>query len=149
MKQNFVLFLIVIAIVTGGLGFYAGDRYAAKTQGNMTGSFAGRNGGGRGGAGFFGGPGTNGMTAVRGIVSKIDSQSLTVQLRDGSSKVVLLGGATFDKTVSASASDVTGGAAVLVIGKTNTDGSVTAQSVQLNPLMRPTGGAQNPPPPTQ
>lgn len=127
-------------MVAGGIGFYAGDQYAAKNRGgagNLAGRFN-RNGG----QGFFGGSGGSGMTAVRGQVVKTDNQSITVEEPNGSSKVVLLNGANFDKTVSASASDVTTGSEVLVIGKADSDGSMTAQTVQLNPTMRP-GGAPN------
>ncbi len=144
MKQNLVLYMVIAALVAGGVGFYAGNMYAANNRGN--GNFAGRTG--RNG-GFFGASGANGMSAVRGQVVKEDSQSITVQLQNGSSKVVLLDGATFDKTVSASASDVTTGTQVMVIGKTNTDGSVTAQSVQVNPMTRPGGGTQSPSPSSQ
>lgn len=147
MKQNLILYLVIAVLVAGGVGFYAGDQYAARNRAGAGGNFAGRTG--RNGGGFFGASGASGMTAVRGQVVKEDNQSLTVQLRDGSSKVVLLGSATFDKTVSASASDVTQGTEVMVIGKTNTDGSVTAQTVQLNPLVRPGMGAQNPTPSSQ
>ena len=138
MKQNLVLYLIIAVLVAGGIGFYAGDQYAARNRANGFGNFAGRMG--RNGQGFFGGSGPNGMTAVRGQVVKADNQSITVKEPNGSSKVVLLNGANFDKTVSASASDVMTGSEVLVIGKANSDGSMTAQTVQLNPAMRP-GGA--------
>ncbi len=141
MKQNLILYFLIIALIAGGLGFYGGTLYAGSNRSGANG-FTNRNGqAGRGG--FFT---NNGTSVVRGQVAKVDSNSLTVTLRDGSSKVVLLSGATVDKTVAGAVSDITSGVQVMVIGKTNSDGSVSAQTVQLNPQFGGPGGGQNPRP---
>ena len=74
------------------------------------------------------------MNAVRGSIVSIDKNSLTVQLTDGSSKIVILGAsAKIEQTQAASTSDLKAGEQVLDLGSTNSDGSVTAQNVQINP----------------
>ncbi|MCL4364453.1 DUF5666 domain-containing protein [Patescibacteria group bacterium] len=133
MKNN-VVSLVLVAVVFGAIGFYGGTLYQKNQQpslltqfGNRTGQFAAgqnarfRNGGGR----------------VVGQIVSVDSSSMTVKMQDGSSKIVLFSDKTaIDKAASASASDLKNGEAVSVFGTTNSDGSVTAQNIQLNPIMR-------------
>lgn len=62
-------------------------------------------------------------------------------MSDGSSKIVNIAPDTsYAKTATASASEVQVGTKVGVFGQTNSDGSVTAQSVQLNPQFRGPNG---------
>lgn len=78
-----------------------------------------------------------GRGAVVGEIISQDSKSITVKLQDGSSKIVLLSdSATVSKTESGSKSDLKDGTTVAVFGTTNSDGSVTAQNIQLNPAFR-------------
>jgi hypothetical protein len=79
----------------------------------------------------------------------MNSNSLTVKLSDGSTKIVVLSGSTtFVKSSPASQSDLKTGDTVNVVGTQNSDGSVTASDVQINPVMlqrpisAPTGGNQ-------
>jgi hypothetical protein len=66
---------------------------------------------------------------------------MTVKLADGSSKIVLLTASTsFNKATAATAADLTVGQTVAAFGTTNTDGSITASNVQINPVMRGPGG---------
>lgn len=143
MKKNNMLITIVLVIVVGAGAFYGGMRYQQNTQ---TGGFrqfqAGQGQQRFGGMGQ--GAGRNGFRPVSGDIISADSKSVTVKLADGSSKIVLFSGITmFNKTSTGSASDLKTGEKVMVFGQENADGSVTAQSVQLNPqlreVLRPTG----------
>jgi hypothetical protein len=76
-----------------------------------------------------------------GDVVSVDQNSITVKLSDGSSKIVnLTKSTTYSKTDAVSQSDVTNGTKVAVIGATNSDGSVTATRVEINPT-QPIGSA--------
>jgi hypothetical protein len=137
--KNPTIIAIIVLIVGGGAGFFAGMKY----QQSKTPVFAGRNGGGFGGA--RGGGGTrNGFTPVNGQIINNGNNSITVQLPDGSSKIVLVTGSTqINKASLGTAADLTNGQKVAVFGSTNSDGSVTAQNIQINPIQRtaPTPGA--------
>lgn len=68
----------------------------------------------------------------------MDDKSITVKLQDGSSKIVLLSNTTaYNKSATGAKSDLKTGEKVAVFGTENSDGSVTARDVQLNPR---TGG---------
>jgi hypothetical protein len=123
---------VTILIVAVLISFYVGTLYSkSKTptrgQGMMgaNGQFAGQNGGARGtrGGGFTSGE----------IVAK-DATSITVKSQDGSTKIVLVSGTTqVTKSAAGTSADLTSVTNVTVVGTTNADGSVTAQSVQIRP----------------
>lgn len=96
-----------------------------------------RNGGaGNNGVGGFrrNGMGTNGMRPIAGQIIGKDSNSITVKMQDGSSKIIILSAQTkVMQTQTASVSELQTGQTVAVFGTTNSDGSVTAQNVMLNP----------------
>lgn len=132
MKYNLTT-TIVVAVIAIAAGFFAGTKYQAKTPtSNATrGQFAQGQTRGNGTARFADGG------QVNGTILSADSSTITVKLQDGSSKIVVLGSNTaINKSVAGSASDLTVGARVLVIGTANNDGSVTAQDIQLNPNFR-------------
>ena len=95
-------------------------------------------------AGRFGQSGQNAaFRPVRGQVLNMDSNSLTVKMSDGSTKLVVLSSSTaFMQSTKAVLSDVKTGDTVNVVGTQNSDGSVTAQDVQ---IARPSGAGQQPP----
>jgi Domain of unknown function (DUF5666) len=98
--------------VAGRLGAYSSSTRAA---------FAGR--GGAAGGGF-----------VSGQILSIGAQSFTVQLANGNSEVVFYSSSTsVVKPTIASVSDLTVGSNVMIGGSTNSDGSVTAQTIQVRP----------------
>jgi len=138
LEKKMITLLVVVAVVIGGLAFYAGDAYAAhKTTGVSTSAYgqfaagAGGRGGRTGGAGAFGGGFSGGQ-----VISK-DATSITVQGRDGSSKIVFYTSSTpIMKTASGTISDVSVGSNIVVTGTPNSDGSITAQSIQLRPAMQ-------------
>jgi hypothetical protein len=91
----------------------------------------------------FGGPngqmgagrGALGSVVTGDIISK-DATSITIQTLDGSSKIVFLSSTTeISKFTGGSVADLAVGKTVMINGKTGSDGSVTAQTIQLRPNM--------------
>lgn len=133
--------ILVVAVVVGGGAFYGGMKYS---QGKTPQGFAG----GEGGGGGQHQPGTagDGFRGVRGnqsgggftsgdILSK-DDKSITVKMRDGGSKIIFYSDTTeVGKFVNGAISDLEIGKTVSVNGKVNSDGSITAQSIQLRPQL--------------
>lgn len=140
MKNRNLIITIVFLILIGAGSFFAGMKYQQSKQ-NLPGQyFAGRNGvnGQRSGVANRNG---NGFRPVAGQILSIDNQSITVKLSDGSSKIIILSGNTvYNKTQTASLSDLKVGDNISVFGTTNADGSVTAQNVQIGALFAGMGG---------
>lgn len=165
MKKNLII-LIVAVLVVGSGSFFAGMafanrgraagpmRFAADDSGNVR-YMAGRNGdwggpnGGTAGANRAGRQGGGFGGLVAGEILKLDGQSLAVKLPDGSTRIVLLSEKTaVTKSETGAVTDLATGLSVRIDGSTNSDGSVTAQSVQILPI----GTALTPPanqPPVQ
>lgn len=141
MKNN-NLMTVILVVVFAVAGFYGGTMY----QKNQTSTSVSINGFGQGASGrFAGGSGAVGRRGgggqTVGTVLTQDATSMTVKLADGSSKIVLLTKSTiFDKSAPATVSDLKVGDRVAVFGATNSDGSVNAVNVQLNPTQRMGGG---------
>jgi hypothetical protein len=138
MKNNNMIITIGICVVVAALAFYGGMQYQ-KTQTRNT--FFGMNGQGsmgmRGQGGGFRGGNRNGMAPVVGQVVSQDATSLTVKLQDGSSKIVNISASTtISKTDTGSKSDLKNGENIAAFGTANSDGSITAQNIQLNPILR-------------
>ncbi len=138
--------LAVLIVVAGIGGFFGGVQYQKGKQPAVpsfarNGDFATlRNVNGRV-RGNFGGGG-----AVRGTVMSVQGSTLTVQDASGSSKIVILGSSTtVENTVTASVGDVTVGKTIMASGTSNSDGSVTATNIQLNPSTIIGIGGQQPP----
>lgn len=137
MKNNYVL-IAVIAIVVGIVAFFGGMKYQESKAGS--GNFArqfqnmmGNRQGGQNGQNRFMGGGR----PVVGEILSVDDKSITVKLQDDSSKIVLLSDKTaINKATEASKTDLKVGERVLVAGTENSDGSVTAVNIQLNPIFR-------------
>ncbi len=148
MKGNNMVVMIVVAIVIAGAAFFGGMQYE-KTKAPARGAQFGNAQGGQGGGRFFRTGGANGAGggATIGQIVSVDSTGITVKLPDGSSKIVIIpSGTKITKSDTATISDLTKGAQVAAFGTTNSDGSITAQTVQLNPQIRMrtgTGGQTN------
>jgi hypothetical protein len=141
MKNNIAVIIIVALLVGGGIGFFGGMQYQKSQRGAGFGQFANGGFGPRGGSGAGGARFRNGGGVVGDILS-VDNNSMTVKLADGSSKIVLLtGSTTINKAAQATVADLTAGTRVAAFGATNSDGSVTATNVQINPLMRGPNGS--------
>jgi hypothetical protein len=129
MKPVKPVVVLVIALVVGIAAGYGGYYYRG-TQIPTRGNFAGRGNA----AQLAGGRGMMNGGRVSGQILSADSTSITVKLADGSSKIVLLSDqTTINKATQGSKTDLTSGTTVSVFGPTNSDGSVTAQNIQINP----------------
>lgn len=136
--KNHVLLMIIFVIAVGAGAFFGGMQYEKSKGASMVSQYA-QTGGFGGGMRRFGG--RNGMGATVGKIVSADATSITVQLNDGSSKIVNISNTTkVNKTVSGSTSDLTNGQTVAAVGATNSDGSVTATTILLNPGMGMRGG---------
>ena len=151
--------VMAIVIIVGGGAFYGGIKYAEDTpstgleQGDYAVQFSRENFqnlspeqrqqrfqelGANAGAVFrrgFGNEqhGRSGGSAVGEVIAK-DDTSITVKLQDGGSKIVFLSDSTrIIKLVEGALTDLTIGKNISITGSTNSDGSVTAQIIQLRP----------------
>lgn len=135
MKNNNLILTIIIAAAVGIAGFFGGITYQqSKTssnsltvqtgQGNPQGFNRGQNG-----QRFTG---TNRGMGTFGEIVSIDSKTMTIKMQDGSSKIINLADATtVSKTDVGSRTDLKMGEQVAVQGTSNSDGSITAQNIQL------------------
>ncbi len=140
MKNNAIVIALVALLVGGGLGFFGGMQYQKSQRAAVFGQFGSGSLGAPGGAGAGGFRGRNGNGAV-GTVLSVDNNSITVKLADGSSKIILVTSSTsINKAAQASVSDLAVGTTVAAFGTTNSDGSITATNVQINPVMRGPNG---------
>ncbi len=149
MSKQLVIGAIVGIIVGGGIGAWGGMQYQASQNpvrngfGNAGGTFSGRSGG-------VGGS-RSGAGAIFGTIISADASSITVQIGGPSAsttngaasgtKIALLDNSTqIEKIIVGSVSDLTVGRTVMVSGTANSDGSITAQSIQIRPAgARPAG----------
>jgi hypothetical protein len=145
--------VVVVAVVVGAGSFYGGMRYgesrppsaeaAMETLGNLTPEEAiqaFQSGGGLGPAGPQGFLGGNGPALRRGAgggfingdIASTDAESITVQMPDGSTQIVFYSDSTaIAKSTEGSASDLAAGTGVTVTGTANSDGSITAERIQI------------------
>jgi hypothetical protein len=116
---------LVIAIVALGGGYFWGKASGAAAR---TAGFAGiyssstrRLAGGAAGGGL-----------VAGTIATMDSSTITLQLANGNSEVVFYSSSTpVSEPTIVSASALKVGTTVMVAGTSNSDGSLTAQTIQV------------------
>lgn len=145
MQKKYIVLGVVGALIIAGVSFYGGTAYAKRNSNPMMGGGnfpAGmQQGGGRQTGQLGNGAARAGMGGgfTAGEILSKDETTMTIKLPDGGSKIVLLGQSTqVTKSASGTTTDLVVGTQVTVTGTTNSDGSVTAQSVQI----RPAGMAQ-------
>lgn len=142
MQKNKII-LAVVGLTALGAGFFGGMQYEKSVAPS---SFSRQNfqnlspeerqqmfqgGGGLLGGGRAGGSQQGGGPTSGEIVSK-DDKSITVKLQNGGSRIVFLSDSTeITKSASGSLGDLAVGKQVFVNGSQNSDGSVTAQSIQI------------------
>ena len=139
-KDKKIIGSVIVCAILIIVSFYGGMVYARKNitaantarQNQFNQNFGGRSQGMRNGAG-------GGL--VSGQILSKDDKSVTVKLHDGGSKIVFFSPSTkVEKTVDGVATDLATGKEVMVTGTANPDGSVSATSIQIRPiLVSPTG----------
>jgi hypothetical protein len=163
MKPWLIAVVVVVVIAVGVGGFFGGRatgggsgtptpeqaikalqsmtpqqmQQALQSSGGVGGLF-----GGRGGPNGTGGTGANRAGGfVSGSIIAQDSNSITVKLADGSTKIVLYSASTtINVAQQGSASDLAVGKDVTITGTANSDGSVTATRIQMGALGGFNGG---------
>ncbi len=130
-QTQIIISVIALSVVAGG-AFYGGMFYKGSQIPQRNSQRAGVNG-----ARF-----QTGASFVNGTVLSMDNQSIAVKGRDGSSRIVFYSGTTeVGKFVNGATSDLKNGENITVTGKVNSDGSITAQSIQIRPPL-PAGSPQ-------
>jgi len=152
-QKNVLVLCTLVVVVVGAGCFYGGMAYAKSSNKGMAGrNFNGQQFGAkiagmgqrgdRVGAGMAGG-------FVSGEVISQDGQSVTIKLmarqdptgqnatgQAGGSKIVFFSTPTqIMKTSTGSINDIAVGSNLTITGKANTDGSITAQSIQIRPTV--------------
>src|SRR3989338_5136266 len=149
--NKLIAIVIATAVVVGGGAFFGGMKYAESKSPRGRVSQADFQNlqnlspeerqqrlqelGANAGAGFRGGAGggqrgRGGFTAGE-IIAK-DDKSVTVKLRDGGSKIIFFSDSTeISKSAEGTSSDLEVGKSITVNGVANSEGSVTAETIQL------------------
>ncbi|MDD4412771.1 MAG: hypothetical protein PHR00_03960 [Patescibacteria group bacterium] len=132
-SKQLIIFIIIVLVVGAGC-FYAGTKLNNNSrkqfpigQGNFNGQ----------GNRVNAGQAKNKTSAmIGGEIVKKDDQSITIKLMDGGSKTVYFATSTqVAKSVDGTLADLSTGINVMVSGKTGTDGSVSAQYIQIRPAL--------------
>ena len=150
MNKKIVPIMIAVVVVAVAAGFYGGLKYGESknknSARNMAGFFANSesdNGqprmqifnGESGGAGAGRAMRVDGGFANGEILAK-DEQSLTIKLADGGSKIIFYSNSTeVMKTATGTPAELKVGDNIMANGTTNSDGSITAKTIQLRQNM--------------
>lgn len=141
MKKNIVLVLLLIVVGIGA--FFGGMKYQQNKQPKFNRQFNIQGGQGQQiqqgqGQGVQSQlQGRAGFRPLSGEITSSDGKSITVKLQDGSSRIVILPEKLqINKASEAVKEDLKVGETVMVTGTENSDGSVTAQNIQLGMIER-------------
>lgn len=144
MSKKNILIIALSFFIGIGVGVYGGTVYQKKqvTSQNLS---RGENGGNfqRGTSGQQRTPGQagqrmnqngNGGAFENGEVISKDDKSITIKTRDGGSKIIYFSNSTtVGKTVDGSITDLNIGNQVMVNGKNDSSGMITAENIQIRP----------------
>ncbi len=138
--QKILVVSVIVAVVAGGLGFYGGMTYGKSQKSSDFANFTqngqrqfAAQGGQNGGSGAMRGTraGQAGGALSGQIIAK-DDKSVTIKLANGSTKIAFFSASTqVGQFTTSSVADLQLQKDVMIIGQTNADGSVTAQSIQV------------------
>ncbi len=151
MTNKLIQIIIAVTLVVGGGAFYAGMKYGQNNPINpKQGNFSAQ-GGIQGGQNLTPeqrqqraqqlSAGNGAKTGIRAgggfttgeIVSK-DNKSITLKLQDGGSKIIFLSNSTeITKSANGDLNDIEIGKNINVNGSANSDGSISAQTIQIRP----------------
>lgn len=136
MKNNYLMTAVLVIVFTS-VGFYGGMKYQQGKAVPFGGLYMNRQGASRAN-------GTNnrlGLRPVAGEIISSDDKSIVVKQQDNTSRIILINNKTvINKAETVNRSELKVGEKVSVFGSENSDGSVTAQNVQLNPIQRMING---------
>ena len=145
MQSKKTIITLAVIVFVGAGAFFGGTAYEKSSLtkqgllrnvsggGQGTANQQGRQGGRAFGGGQGGPNGAQGDFTSGQIMSK-DDKSITVKTRDGESKIIFFSGSTaVGKSVQGSSSDLNIGQQVMASGKTNSDGSLAADNIQIRP----------------
>jgi len=148
MKNQKILFLILGFVIIAAAAFFGGMKYQqSKNVVNLSSQFGGNQNFGMMGQGNSNRTGNlnqqgmmrnnSGSRPINGEIINTDDKSITVKMTDGSSKIIFFSDkTTINKASEANKADLKTGEKVMVIGQQNTDGSVIATNISLNPIMK-------------
>lgn len=152
-KPILIIVVVVVVLVVAAGSFYGGMTYGkSQTSTAASAGFQGVDGqGAPGDFQGFRGQGQNGAAGARtdavqpgstfGQIESIDGNTLSVTDRNGNPVTVQVTDTTLiEKNASVSVSDLAAGDTVIISGSDNSDGSITARSVQVAPAGRFFGG---------
>jgi len=134
MKKYFSKFTIIFCFVTFIFGFIVGflvqkSRTPSFPNGNMA--------GGRNSVNRPGNTQTSNLKQTMGEITKIDDYSITVKTPNGGSKIVLTSDSTtINKATTGTKDDLKVGASVSITGDSNTDGSITGKTININSAVK-------------
>lgn len=130
MKNQNIFFTLIFVIISLIVGFFGGVYYQRSqraTRFNRL-NFQSNNPTGR----FI-----QGTRPINGTIIKKNNESITIKLRDGSTRIVFLNEKTqISKSTLASKEDLTENKSVFIVGQQNPDGSISAENIQINPLRK-------------
>lgn len=128
-KKQISIFTIII-IIACGISFYGGIQYAGNQRARERAQFANGQFGNAQRTGMRGG----GTGMVAGEILSVSEKSVTVKDRTGGSKIVFLGASSeVMKSVTGTITDLAVGTNIIANGTPNSDGSITATTVQIRP----------------
>jgi len=130
---------IAVTVIVVGIGaFYGGMRYGGDSTAGQNISFGQRQqrfGGQEGGFRDRLRTRQDGFQAVTGKIIEQNEGGITVEQSDGSTKIIFVNGATaITKSVNGTPLDLSKGEQALINGNENPDGSITANTIQVNPF---------------
>jgi hypothetical protein len=131
LKNKKTIILVASFVIVAIISFSVGSKFSKpKNVRDMQGGKFSQQMGMKG-SGFGGG-------MINGEILSKDDTSITLKLKDGGSKIVFYTDkTTVAKTLDGILSDLVVGKQINVIGTTNPDGSVSAQSVQIRTVPIP------------